>query len=214
MSPRPRAASPPRTPDFGFGVRVGSAGSRRKAITISVESDLARLGLPGLVLRSSDRRVPLISGERWPTEVLWSIEDRLRSQGARKGRVLAIWQRNQPVAVCTWHLHETGPPVIFDLACREDLQEPVTKLAANALLLCLRQIAGASGMSRDTSTLRWAERPLDRIGNREERNRARHAVRARAEALGFKQLRPRPKWVDKGWVTERHFSNPGQQASA
>lgn len=214
MSSRRRAVSPPRTPDFGFGVRVGSAGSRRKTSTISVESDLTRLGLQGMVLRSSDRRAPLISGKRWPPEVLWSIEDRLRSHGARKGRVLAIWQRDQPVAVCTWHLHESGPPVIFDLACREDLEEPVAKLAANALLLCLRQIAGASGVGRDTSTLRWAERPLDRIGNREERNRARHAVRGRAEALGFKLLRPRPKWVDKGWVAERSFSNPDQQASA
>ncbi len=63
-----------------------------KARTISVESELTRLGLPGLVLLSSDRRAPRISGERWPLGVRWSIDDRLREPGARKGRVLAIWQ--------------------------------------------------------------------------------------------------------------------------
>jgi hypothetical protein len=214
MSPRARRASPSRTGDFGFGVQVGSAGRRRKSLTISVESELTRLGLPGFVLRSSDRKAPLVSGKRWPPGVLWSIEDRLRSEGARKGRVLAVWQGDQVVAVCAWHLHESGPPVIFDVACRVDLEKPLAERAANALLLCLRQIAGASGVNRDTSTLRWAERPLDRIANREERNRARHAVRARAEALEFNMLRPRPKWVDKGWAAQRQFPNPDQKASA
>jgi hypothetical protein len=119
--------------------------------------------------------------------------------------VLAIWQGDQVVAACSWHLHEKGPPVIFDLACREDLDESVAKTAATALMLCLRQIAGPSGLRRDTASLRWADPALDRIADRDERNRVRHAVRARAAALGFEPLRPRPKWLAKSWVVERRF---------
>lgn len=170
-----------------------------------MESELTRLGLPGLVLRSSDRRAPLISGKRWPTGVRWSIDGRLRSQGARKGRVLAIWQGDQVVAICSWHLHETGPPVIFELACREDLEDAPARRAAGALLLCLRQIAGSRALRRDSSALRWADPALDRIPDREERNTVRHAVRERATTLRFEPLRPRPKWVAKLWIVERRF---------
>lgn len=176
-----------------------------KDSTISVESELTRLGLPGLVLLSSDRRAPLISGKRWQPGVRWSIDDRLREPGARKGRVLAIWQGNQVIAACSWHLHEKGPPVILDLGCRVDLQEQIRKTASTVLMLCLRQIASASALRRDTASLRWADPALDRIVDREERNRVRYAVRARADALGFEPLRPRPKWLAKSWVVERRF---------
>jgi hypothetical protein len=43
------------------------------------------------------------------------------------------------------------------------------------------------------------------IPGREERSVVRHAVRERAKALGFEPLRPRPKWVAKGWIVERRF---------
>lgn len=33
----------------------------------------------------------------------------------------------------------------------------------------------------------------------------RHAVRGRAQALGFEPLRPRPKWRAKSWVVARRF---------
>jgi hypothetical protein len=170
-----------------------------------VESELSRLGLPGMVLTSSDRRAPLISGRRWPDGLKWSIDDRLRSEGARKGRVLAVWQGDQVIAACSWHLHETGPPVIFDLGFREDLDEAVAKRAAIALMLCLRQIAGAPAIRRDTASLRWADRPLDRVADRNERSRMRTAVRTRAVSLGFEPLRPRPKWLAKRWVMVRRF---------
>jgi hypothetical protein len=205
MAPRARTVSRHRSADFGFSIKVGSAGPAGVASTISVESELTRLGLPGLVLRSSDRRAPLISGERWPVGVRWSIDDRLREPGARKGRVLAIWQGDQVIAACGWHLHEKGPPVILDLGCRVDLDEQVRRIASMALMLCLRQIAGAPGLRRDTESLRWADPALDRIADREERNRVRHAVRGRAQALGFEPLRPRPKWRAKSWVVERRF---------
>ena len=201
---RSRTISPRGTADFGFSVRVSSAGPGGTS-TISVESELTRLGLPGLVLVSSDRRAPLISGERWPLGVRWSIDDRLREPGARKGRVLAIWQGDQVIAACSWHLHEKGPPVILDLGCRVDLDEQVRKTACTALMLCLRQIAAASDLHRDTESLRWADPALDRIVDREERNRVRYALRARAGALGFEPLRPRPKWLAKSWVVERRF---------
>jgi len=201
-----RSRAVPRPADFGFGVRVNSAGPGGKDSAISVESELTRLGLPGLVLRSSDRKAPVFSDHRWPPGVRRSIDDRLRSMGARKGRVLAVWQGDQVIAACSWHLHESGPPVILDLGCREDLDKPVAELAAAVLLLCLRQIAGASGLGRDTSTLRWADIALDRIiPDREERKRVRQAVRERAQDLAFKPLRPRPKWLAKGWAAERRF---------
>jgi hypothetical protein len=185
---------------------VGSAARRGTASsTVSIEAELSGLGLPGLVLRSSDRRAPAISGRRWPPGVRWSIEDRLRRLGARKGRVLAIWKGDQVVAACSWHLQESGPPVILDLGCRQDLDQSVAELAATVLLLCLRQIAGAPGLDRDTSALRWADPALDRIPDREERDRVRHAVRARAQALRFTPMRPRPKWAANRWVTERRF---------
>ena len=95
--------------------------------------------------------------------------------------------------------------MILDLACRDDADPSVAELLATVLLLCLRQIAGASALGRDTETLRWADRALDRMPDREERKRVRHAVRARAEALGFEPMRPRPKWVNRGWVVERRF---------
>jgi hypothetical protein len=158
-----------------------------------------------MVLRSSDRRAPLISGRRWSAGVRWSIDDRLREPGARKGRVLAIWQGDQVIAVCSWHLHETGPPVILDLGCREDLDPVTRKVAATALMLCLRQIAGARGLHRDMASLRWADPALDRIPDRGERNRVRYAVRRRAASLGFEPMRPRPKWLAKNWVVERRF---------
>lgn len=200
--------------DFGFTIHVTSAGPAGAASAISVESELTRLGLPGLVLRSSGRRAPNISDARWPLGLPWSIQDRLRSDGARKGRVLAIWQGDQVVAVCAWHLHRTGPPVIFDLACRDDLPDPFAERAAGALLLCLRAIAGASPLARDTSTLRWTDCDLDRYPDRAKRNQVRGAVRARADNLGFRPFRPRPKWLAGAWVTELSFSGPGQPASA
>jgi hypothetical protein len=205
MSGRSRAASPRSAASFGFAVHVSAAGPGGRASKISVESELTRLGLPGMVLRSSDRRAPLISGQRWPAGVRWSIDDRLRASGARNGRVLAIWQGDQVVAACSWHLHETGPPVILDLGYREDLDQFTGKVAATALMLCLRQIAGAGGLHRDMASLRWADPALDRIPDRGERNRVRHAVRTRAASLGFEPMRPRPKWLAKSWVVERRF---------
>ena len=61
------------------------------------------------------------------------------------------------IAACSWHLHEKGPPVILDLGCRMDLEEQIRKTASTVLMLCLRQIAGASDLRRDTVSLRWAE---------------------------------------------------------
>jgi len=200
---RSSTGRPSRTADFGFGVqlRTGAGGST----TFSVESELSRLGLPGHVLRSSDRRAPLINGTRWPPGIRWSIDDRLRSQGARKGRVLAIWQNDQVLAACSWHLPDSGPAVILDLACRDDLDSTTAKLLATALLLCLRQIAGVSAHGRDTDTLRWTNSALKRVPNHKERKQALHAARTRAEDLGFEPMRSRPKWIKKDWAVERRF---------
>jgi hypothetical protein len=172
---------------------------------VSVEAALERFGLPGMRLLSSDRQAPAVDGRRWPQGLRWSIDDRLASEGARKGRVLAIWQGQQCVGACAWHLHTEGPPVIFDLGCRDDLSEAAAARARLALMLCLRQIAAAREFGRDTSTLRWADRPLDRIPDRDERARTRQAVRRRAEDLQFTRMQTRPKWLRGHWARERRF---------
>jgi hypothetical protein len=80
--------------------------------------------------------------------------------------------------------------VIFDLGARSDLPEAQRRRACTALLACLRDIAQELG--RSTDELRWSDRPLDRVPNARQRNHYRAEVRARAAALQFVPLRPRP----------------------
>jgi hypothetical protein len=149
--------------------------------------------MPGMELAASSApgRAPHVDTSCLPDGLGWSVDDRLRHAGARKGRVLAVWQGNTLVAVCAWHLHETGPPVIFDLGARTDLTEAQSRRACTAPLACLRDIAQELG--RGTDELRWSDRPLDRIPDARQRNRCRAEVRARAAAVQFVPLRPRPK---------------------
>jgi len=184
-------------------VRVSRGKGGGRSTVVTVEEALEKFGLPGLVLRSSGHKPPLPGGTRWPEGLVWTIEERLKSQGAAKGRALGIWQGDQLVAICAWHLHESGPPVIFDLGCRTDLPPQVAKKAEHAVLLCLRAIAGA--LARDTETLRWTDRPLERMADQSARAVARSAVRGRAKALKFLPSRPRPKWLANRWVVERRF---------
>ena len=186
---------------FGFTIHVRGSGTDSN---VGVDAPLDKFGLVGMTLRSSRVRAPNIEGKRWPAALSWMIEDRLRSAGARKGRVLAVWQRDQVVAACSWHLHESGPIVIFDLGCRTDLSKEKAQRARTALLACLRDIAETLGRSRDE--LRWTDRPLDRMDDREQRKRAKQAVRQRAIDLTFEPLRPRPKWLRREWVLARRFS--------
>src|SRR4051794_6196400 len=151
-----------------------------------------------MVLKSSDRDAPLVDPARLPDGLGWSIDDRLRSAGAAKGRVIGIWQGATLVAACAWHLHESGPPVIFDLGCRVDLPKAQADRGRMALLACLRDIAEALG--RDTDSLRWCDWPLDRIPDRDDKKRIRGAVRKRAGDLKFDRLRPRPKWLKGRWA--------------
>jgi hypothetical protein len=122
---------------------------------------------------------------------------------ARKGRILAVWQGETLVAACAWHLHDTGPPVIFDLGARPDLPARQQRRACMALLACLRDIAQALG--RSTDELRWSDRPLDRVPGLRQRNRYRALVRARASAMQFVPLRPRPKFWRGRWAAKRSF---------
>jgi hypothetical protein len=154
-------------------------------------------------LIASSGRAPHVDASRLPEGLGWSIEDRLRHAGPRKGRVLAVWQGETVVAACAWHLHETGPPVIFDLGARTDLPAQTAQLVCTALLACLRDVAEALGRSH--VLLRWSDRPLDRVPDPGVRRRYRGAVRARAASLGFTALRPRPKFWKGRWATERRF---------
>lgn len=156
-------------------------------------------------LKSSSVKAPHVDHAALPNGLGWSIDDRARGVGQRKGRVIAIWQSDTLVAACCWHLHDSGPPVIFDLGCRTDLASPVAKRCDAVLMACLRDIAGERRISRATDRLRWADHPFDRYPAK-DRARVRGLVRARAQALGFETLRPRPKWWKGRWAVERRFS--------
>ena len=190
---------------LGFSVNVSPAGPSGKDSKVRVRSTLERFGLPGMELAASSAsgRAPHVDPSRLPDGLGWSVDDRLRHAGARKGRVLAIWQGETLVAACTWHLHETGPPVIFDLGARSDLTEAQGRRACTALLACLRDIAQELG--RGTDELRWSDRPLDRVPDARQRNHYRAEVRARAAALRFVPLRPRPKFWKGRWAVKRSF---------
>lgn len=187
---------------FGFTIHIGGTGTSSE---VGVDAPLDQFELPGFTLRSSRNKAPNIEGRRWPLALDWMVLDRLRTQGARKGRVLAIWYRGEVVAACTWHLHEHGPLFIFDLGCRNDLPKEKSDRARTALLLCLRDIAEALG--RSTRELRWSDEPLSRMSTKKERERARNAVRQRAADLHFEPLRPRPKWLRKKWAVCRRFGS-------
>lgn len=190
-------------PDFGFVIHVERVGSE---LGIGVDQELSGLRLPGLVLRSSRRREPRIEGTRWPEGVRWLVDHRLEADGARKGRVLAIWQGDQVIALSPWHLHTHGPVVIFDVARRIDLPEEQGITIASALLLCLRQIAAAPAIHRGPNLLRWTDLALDHHPDPMERDRLRGAVRRRSQQLGFGPLRPpRPQWLAGHWAVERRF---------
>ena len=92
------------------------------------------------------------------------VDCRPTAPGRRpQGRVLAVWQGDQVVAACCWHLHEQGPPVIFDLGSRTDVPDHVARAASTVLLSCLRDIAAHPKIRRDAESLRWSDRPLDRL---------------------------------------------------
>jgi hypothetical protein len=156
-----------------------------------------------LAASSEPGRAPHVDPNRLPEALGWSIDDRLRHAGARKGRVLAVWQDKTLLAACAWHLHETGPPVIFDLGARTDLPARQQRRVCTALLACLRDIAQALG--RTPNELRWSDRPLERIPDPRQRNRYRAEVRARADAMQFVPLRPRPKFWQGRWAVKRSF---------
>lgn len=170
---------------------------------IGVERQLDDLRLPGLVLRASRNKAPNIEGTRWPPGLAWTILDRLGGTGARKGRTLAIWQGGQPIAACSWHIEDSGPIYIFDLGCRSDVKPELADRACGALMLCLRDIAEALG--RSTDELRWTDKPLKRVPDKELQKRHKREVRQRAEQLEFEPHRPRPKWLQREWVAARRF---------
>jgi hypothetical protein len=136
---------------LGFSVNVSPAGPSGKDSKVRVRSTLERFGLPGMELAASSAsgRAPHVDPSRLPDGLGWSVDDRLRHAGARKGRVLAIWQGETLVAACTWHLHEAGPPVIFDLGARSDLTEAQPAGLHRAAGLSARYRTGArSGRRR------------------------------------------------------------------
>ena len=190
---------------FGFSVSVSPAGPGGRNSKVRVRSTLERFNLSGMELAASSApdRAPHVEPGRLPDGLGWSIDDRLRHTGTQKGRVLAIWQGETLVAACTWHLHDTGPLVIFDLGAHIDLPAQQQRRVCTALLACMRDIAQKLG--RTPNELRWSDRPLDRVPNPRQRNHYRAEVRARAKAMQFVPLRPRPKFWRGRWAVKRDF---------
>ncbi len=116
---------------------------------------------------------------RLPDSLGWSIDDRLRHAGARKGRVLAVWQGKTLLAACAWHLHETG--AAGDLRPRSALGSSGRQQRAfcTALLACLRDIAQA--LAGRPMNCAGVTGPSNEYPTPQQRNRYRAEIRARAE---------------------------------
>jgi hypothetical protein len=190
---------------FGFSVHA-SAGGIDNDTKIRVDASLDQFGLPGLTLRSSSVKAPNIAGLRWPAGLAWTIEDRLAGTGARKGRILAVWQSGQVVGVCAWHVHDRGPLTIFDLGCRNDVSKADADRIRTALIQCLRDIAEIPELRRTGDQLYWTDLPLRRMPDDQARKKAKHEVRQRADGLKFEALSPRPKWLKGEWAAVRRLN--------
>jgi hypothetical protein len=173
---------------------------------VRVDCPLEKFGLPGMRIMASGNKAPLVEASYLPDGLGWSLDDRLRNEGARKGRVIAVWQGEQLVGACAWHLHESGPPVIFDLGFRIDLPEKIAARVRVVLIGCLRDIAEDPSLHRASDSLRWTDIPTKRIPVRKDRDEIRGAIRKRAKDLKFdKSPKPRPKWLRGKWAAELRF---------
>jgi hypothetical protein len=177
---------------------------------IGIDQSLGSLGLPGYQIKTS-RNQPLPAQlPAWlPASTAWLVEDRIKGRtnggGQRKGRVLMIFRERRLVAVCSWHLEESGPPALFDLACHPKLNADERAAVEDKMLLAMRCIARRIG--RTPVELRFADHPLDRAPKAHSRH-WKGEVRERAKALGFTEpVRPRPKfWKGRRWARKRTWT--------
>ena len=187
-----------------FPVRVGKS---RKSTNASIAYGLSGQGHPRLIIRSSDVMAPVLRSADWPTGLVWSINDRLRSQGAAKGRVLALWNdslgKPTPVAVLCWHLPEHGPVAILDAGHALRSGQPGADLV-KYLVLCLRDIARHQNCRRDPDTLQWSLIAFDRAPHR-ERVAFRRAGVERAKGFKFRKVASKPAWARGAWLGELRF---------
>lgn len=182
----------------------------RGQTSVDVEHGLTARGFPAAVLRSSAQQVPRAPHDHWPTGLGWSIDDRLRSAGADKGRVLAIWQdqpdSKTPIAAICWHLHDSGPLYVLDAGVADVVDDHDAPVYMALLFLCLRQIAGHRLIKRNRDVLRWTLVHLARAPS-SDRASFRRAIQTRAQVLAFETFdRQRPQWTRGWWLAERDFS--------
>jgi hypothetical protein len=172
---------------------------------------------PHLRALSSERRAPNIGegSTRWQDGLAWSIADRLRNGGDRKGRVVAIWQEPRegaptPLAALSWHREEAGPFYLLDAGARIDLAKGArAELLATLLKIMLdaSRHPGAGVAEEWRSSLRWATVHFKRAPNAVRKDYAKAALR-RARGLNFEQYRPpppAPRAMIKSWLGERQF---------
>ena len=193
-----------RVGPLGFSASVSPAGPR-EGLQGQGPLDAGALRPTGHGARCIQHARPRSAREPEPTtpSLAWSIDDRLRHAGARKGRVLAVWQGETLVAACAWHLHETGPPVIFDLGARLDLPARQQLRVCTALLACLRDIAhelAAHPMNCAGATARSSVCPT----------RANVTATARRSALApppctSSRCAPDPSFWKGRWAVKRSF---------
>lgn len=189
-----------------IGVSVSRSPSSGYVVRINQSLDI--VGLDGFVLQTSNVRPlpPQLPGS-FPRSTSWLLEDRLRNQGQRKGRAVGIWQGDRLVTVCSWHLGDNGPPVLFELCSAADVGADDRDALERVLMLGLRTAAMDPALRRSATALRWTDAPLKRAP-RASQAAWRGEVRARATARDFQPCRRKPAAWRRDWLTERTWSVP------
>lgn len=126
-----------------YGIEVGV---KNREMLLRTDCGLTGAGHPHLYLRSSASSAPVLDERAWPVGLAWSVTDRLRNGGDRKGRVIGMWQelpKSEPVplAALAWHAHGSGPLYAFDLGHATTLDTAVGRRLTAVLLDTVLQAA-------------------------------------------------------------------------
>jgi hypothetical protein len=179
-------------------------------LRVRIDFGLSKGPIPGLSIVSSANVAPLASDpDYWEDGFASAMDDRFASDGAAKGRVIAVWQRDGaarvPIAAVTWHRADSGPLCILDLGCASHVPGPRRDDLRAILLVAMLELAKHQLVARSGVELRWwvvggspASSP---------RAMRMKATRARADALAFAPLTPRqkPGWAGRDWLGARRF---------
>lgn len=184
---------------------------------LHVEGGLPVGTYPRLAIYSSDVTVPNIALDSalWDPGVAWSIHDRMRNGGDKKGRALALWHRTSgseqtPFAVLAWHTEGTGPFYLFTVGTRNNLNAPLRRQLEAALvgaMLLASKHPDVPVAPEWQDTLRWATAHFLHAPHGDRKEYAKAAI-THAKQLGFEKHHPppaAPAAMSKTWLGERTF---------